>query len=255
LDIVNLWRQQIGLKQITDADLLQLAQAVPVGELEGRLFNLAGAPNSILAAVLQDGQTSWFFKMTGPAELVESQQSSFRQFLASVRLGQVSGDPHASIAGADRTPRNPGIGMGPARPSWQVPAGWRETPPTVMALARFVLGQQDEAEVTVTPLAGAAGGLLDNVNRWRNQLGLAPIAENQLEQTTQPLAQAGTGAMLVEMTGKNVRAGGRPAAMLVAIVPRQEQTWFYKLLGDPALVGETKPAFIGFVQSVSYTDG
>jgi hypothetical protein len=37
--------------------------------------------------------------------------------------------------------------------------------------------------------------------------------------------------------------------MVGAIVPRGEQYWFYKLMGDAAAVAPEKDAFIGFAKS------
>ena len=255
IEIVNLWRRQVGLSEITQAELKEQTQTVQIGDQQGELYQMPGAEISVAAAVAHVGDTSWFFKMTGPPALIESQLAPFRQFLASVRLpasGVAQTGPMTSAA-----PSSPPAAAeaNPGRPSWKVPAEWRETAPSMMTMARFVFGPGDAAEVTVTPLAGAAGGFLANVNRWRGQLGLGPIGQDELDQTMQPLDRAGTGAMLVEMTGKNVRAGGAPAAMVVAVVPQPEQTWFYKLMGDPAVVAEAKQAFIQFVQSVNYSDG
>ena len=36
------------------------------------------------------------------------------------------------------------------------------------------------ADVSVIPLPGMAGRDIDNVNRWRGQVGLAPVSEGEL---------------------------------------------------------------------------
>ena len=49
-------------------------------------------------------------------------------------------------------------------------------------------------------------------------------------------------SVLVDMTNNNQRLVG-------AIVPRDGQWYFYKLLGDAAAVGPQKDAFIAFAKS------
>jgi len=38
------------------------------------------------------------------------------------------------------------------------------------------------------------------------------------------------------------------------VLPLNGQTWFYKLMGNPAVVTAQKAAFIQFVQSAKYPD-
>ena len=48
------------------------------------------------------------------------------------------------------------------------------------------------------------------------------------------------------------RARGKPARLIGVVLPLNGQTWFYKLMGDPDVVGRQKDAFIRFVQSAQY---
>ena len=58
-------------------------------------------------------------------------------------------------------------------------------------------------------------------------------------------------AMLVDMNGQNPQTG-KKVRLITAIVPRDGHTWFYKLMGEPAVAEREKNAFIKFVQSVRY---
>jgi len=40
--------------------------------------------------------------------------------------------------------------------------------------------------------------------------------------------------------------------MVAASVPRDGQTWFYKMMGDTQVVEQQKVGFIKFVQTVKY---
>ncbi len=72
----------------------------------------------------------------------------------------------------------------PARPSglrWTAPAGWKELAGSGMRVASFELPKTaGKAEVTVVALPGDVGGELANVNRWRGQLALPPIEQEDL---------------------------------------------------------------------------
>ncbi len=110
---VNRWRGQVGLGPLPEADVLNLAEKVSVGGQPADLYDLAGtnpgnsAAERILGVILHRGDTAWFFKMTGDANLVEQQKSAFISFLKSIsvrRTGHGSGDglePVAAVASAD----------------------------------------------------------------------------------------------------------------------------------------------------------
>ena len=53
------------------------------------------------------------------------------------------------------------------------------------------------------------------------------------------------------MNGQNAKTG-QSARLIGVIVPREGQTWFYKMMGDPAVAEREKTAFIKFVQTVRY---
>ncbi len=68
----------------------------------------------------------------------------------------------------------------PATPQLRLtlPAGWKESPPSEFRVASFRVRGKDareDADVSVVPLPGDAGGDLANVNRWRGQVDLAPV--------------------------------------------------------------------------------
>jgi hypothetical protein len=117
-------------------------------------------------------------------------------------------------------------------------------------LAKFAVSDSEgKAEVTVSSFAGMAGGLAANVNRWRGQLGLSPLSTADAEKEASSLDVLGGKAMLVDMTGEK---GGQKTRLTAVIVPREGQTWFYKLMGHASVAEREKAAFIKFVQSVRY---
>ena len=91
-----------------------------------------------------------------------------------------------------------------------------------------------KATVTLTTLAGKAGGSLANVNRWRSQAGLEPVTEAQLTESTKTVDAAGAKGTLVDLTGKD--SDNHPIRLLAIMAPRGESVWFIKMTGAPALV-------------------
>src|SRR5438034_6334860 len=53
--------------------------------------------------------------------------------------------------------------------SWTTPKGWKEQAPSAMRAGSFLVKGKNgqEADVSVIPLSGEAGGELANINRWR----------------------------------------------------------------------------------------
>jgi len=98
-----------------------------------------------------------------------------------------------------------------------------------------------KAEVFVSIFPSDTGGVLANVNRWRRQVGLGEIDEDGLKSCTSPLEGA-PNAVVVNLTNEN-------RSLLGAIVPRDGQWWFYKLLGDTPAVTPEHDHFVHFAQS------
>jgi hypothetical protein len=139
-----------------------------------------------------------------------------------------------------------------AKPTWTVPAGWQEGELAQFLVARYIIkGDADAvAMVNVSQLNGDGGGLLPNINRWLGQLGQPPITDADLAKL--PVIDAsGTKSVVADFTGTDPRSG-KSARLVGIVVPQNGQTWFYKLMGEPALVGAQKEALIQFVQSAKY---
>ncbi|KAA0138275.1 hypothetical protein FYZ48_12330 [Gimesia chilikensis] len=111
-------------------------------------------PTRMLAAILPGVGRNWFFKMTGTPEQVAAQFDTFIEFLKSVTLKA-------------------------GQPEWKLPADWTQEPGSSMRFATLKVKDTDPPlEMSVIPLPPS--GTLENVNRWRDQVGLAPITEKDL---------------------------------------------------------------------------
>lgn len=128
---------------------------------------------------------------------------------------------------------------------WPVPRGWTQKAGEGMRAATL-LPAGGKAEVTVIALPGDVGGELANVNRWRGQIGLAPVGEAELASARASVASSAGEASVYDFTGD----GGK-SRMVAAAVPVDGTTWFFKLTGEAAAVAAAKPAFLGLLRGLA----
>ncbi|MDB6040534.1 MAG: hypothetical protein JWM99_4375 [Verrucomicrobiales bacterium] len=255
LESVNMWRQTLGLPALDAAGFAKTGEKAFVGKTAARLFDMAGADanntnkNRTIGAIANSEGSLWFFKITGDNHLVAQEKPVFQDFLKSITfspadVANVAAAPFAKrpMGPIDRLPSEnpiPGAGHAP----WKTPNGWIEQPTPSMLLASYSVPGKNggKAEMTVSMFPGDVGGVLANVNRWRRQLGLPPVTENDLQQNTSQMDVGNANATVVEMTAQD---GAK--AMYALIVPRDGNTWFYKMTGDPAALADQKKSFVEF---------
>ena len=244
LDNVNRWRQQLELGAVGEGGVI--SEPVIVDFSDGRLFDLSGATARTVVAMVRRNGATWFFKMTGDIGTVGEAKPAFMDFLKSIRF--TAGGDAAETATATATTA-PAADSG--SPKWSVPSNWVETAPGAMLFKSFsITGDAGAgAAVTVSFFPGEVGGTLANINRWRGQMGLSPLEDDRLEGIAEPLETAGGKGTLVDIDGTGGKAGER---LVAVIVPHGDNTWFYKLLGDKALVAKEKDSFVNFVKNVQY---
>jgi len=132
--------------------------------------------------------------------------------------------------------------------TWTAPAQWTVKPAGAMRKGSFaVKGDDGDADLSITAFPGSTGGLLANINRWRGQIGLPPLAENDLAANKVHLDVGELHLDVVDFAGT---AGGKPTRILGAVAPVGDNTWFFKLMGPDALVSREKPAFMEFIHTL-----
>ena len=153
-------------------------------------------------------------------------------------------------------------GLQPPPPSnpanWVKPEGWNEQPLSEMRLGSFKVDGPNatSADVSVTAFPGDAGGLAPNVNRWRSQLQLPALAEEQIRQSIPRIEVEGVPTYLVDMqTPENAP---KPTRILGAVLDTSDRVWFVKMTGSPELIESQRQKFLDFVKSFRFapvTDG
>ncbi|MDP3070049.1 MAG: hypothetical protein Q8N18_07150 [Opitutaceae bacterium] len=132
--------------------------------------------------------------------------------------------------------------------AWSAPAAWATKPASSMRKGSYAIkGEGGEADMSITAFPGDVGGDLANVNRWRGQISLPPIAAADLATAIQRLERNGLKIGVVDLGGAT---GPAPMRTLAAIVPHAGSTWFFKLTGPDALVAKEKAAFMAFLDTV-----
>lgn len=129
------------------------------------------------------------------------------------------------------------------RLGWKAPAGWKEEAGSGMRLATLT-PPGGQADLSVIQLDGEAGGDLANINRWRGQLGLEPVAS--AAEGAQTIATPAGRAIVVDLKGKDSKA------LVGAILNHSGDTWFFKLTGPAAAVAEAKPGFLALLRSLKH---
>jgi hypothetical protein len=163
------------------------------------------------------------------------------------------GQPGAMPANAP-SPSMPG-GMGASAATrdapaskikWAKPETWTDVPPSAMRYASFSAGANDsKVDISIVTFPGEGGSDTDNVNRWRQQLGLPPMTPAAVATQVEPLKSDETAFSIVDIAGANART-------LAAWTRRDGHVWFFKATGPSDQVGKEKPNFIKFIQSVRF---
>ena len=157
---------------------------VPKPELVYR-ENHAPAPDRTLAAIVLWKKTSWFFKLSGPNQLVADQFNLFQQLIKSIRFPDEA----------------------QAEPFWTAPTTWRQLPGKDMRHATLLIPTPlEDLELAVTPLPIPIGDrqsyVLLNINRWRNELGLTQLDLENLSDYVDEVVLENSKAVLMNSEGR-----------------------------------------------------
>ena len=140
-----------------------------------------------------------------------------------------------------------------------LPTGWTAgaapAPPRVATFKVEASGQQAELAVTTVP-GTASGSFADNVNRWRGQLGLAPVADAS-SYVPKVVTLGGEQWAIVDVAGEDKpNEPGSAQRILVGMATpggeKAREIWFFKLQGPSKLVADQRPAFEKFLETVKF---
>jgi hypothetical protein len=239
LDNVNRWRGQMQLPPINLPALADCTRELDVGGAQMTVVDLRGRMEGA-------GMTPPFaaggLDLSGGAGGLPSGDSAPPSAIADLPPGH---PPFAGSGAADQITVN-----------YEVPDGWQTVPASGMRKAAFrVADGPREATITAIDFPATAGPLvadpLANVNRWRSEVGLEPLAADDLSAATEPITVDGLQAIYMEAIppaalGEETADRGTLAAMATG----NDVVWFFKITGDVDVVVAQRNQFRSFLQSI-----
>ena len=140
--------------------------------------------------------------------------------------------------------------------TWETPSTWRQVASSGMRLASFVAPAAsgvESADVSLVSLAGDAGGELANVNRWRGQIGLPAQSAVEIQKLARKITTQNGDFVWYEITQKNYTSKAAPVfspSIYAAILPRQDETIFVKMVGPLATLENNAEEFVALCKSI-----
>lgn len=131
---------------------------------------------------------------------------------------------------------------------WSLPDEWVQLDKEVSMRHATVLAKGDgfePVEIAISVFPGDVGGELANVNRWRRQMGEAPLDASQLDENLTRFSETGHESYYA-------RIAGDEGILLVAgiFVEDEERTWFVRSEVLPAVTADKlESLFIDFFKS------
>lgn len=245
MENITRWHRQMGVPPPTEEEVAALPQR--------RLFARSAVYVTVdgdYAAVEGGAQENWrmlvlfagvaqntvYVKMVGPVAVIEEEAGRFEAFCDTLRLRMDGGaTPQAAPPGGEAP--------------WEVPDSWRQVSGNEMRLLDFDVGADTECYVS-----RFGGEVLDNANRWRAQLGLAPFTPAEFEQLER-VTVMGMESVLVECTGEFKGIGatvGKPGTTLLGTISDEGQgrVLFIKMVGPADEVTAARDDFLVFARSL-----
>src|SRR5688572_636851 len=98
--------------------------------------------------------------------------------------------------------------------TYKAPKGWRELEGTQFLLARFQVTQGDAtATASIAVLRAPGGGLVANINRWRNQIGLDSLKDEEVLKATKEVKIDSLKGHFIDLTGPE--KDGKPSQRIL----------------------------------------
>lgn len=268
---VNRWRKQMSLPPEADAAIASLPRLRVLGrdavrvELDGTYVGMgggSGVPNAkLVGLVVELPAAVLFLKMTGPAATVSAQTPRFLALAASL-----AATPAATLVLGPATDADHGapefdptlVPFG-----WTIPSEWVRQGPRPMRLGTFVSKSAPGTEIYVVLMRGKAGGTRMNVDRWRGQMGAAPLTDAEFDALPRSTVLGSPATLLVTdgtyedgmaasptaaMGASDGAAAGAERLMALAI-ERPSDMVFVKMKGPIAEVRAEEARFKAFCAS------
>jgi len=255
----NRWRGQIGLAALDEAVLMEDLENVTIGGQQVAICSYVGqqadgTPWATDGAVIMLPGEAWFFKLVGDPEQVAAVRGAFRGFVLGLKIG--GAQQAASPAPAPTGPPAPEYvtpGSAPARVQYSTPEGWTENPAGGMREASFTIPGPDGADADVSLVRMGGGGARDsqNVNLWRQQLGLADLPEAEAAASMEKLTLGGHKVRVFDAASTDPMIQGIfKARILAAVIDHNGVTWVLRARGVAPHLEAERGRFLQLAESL-----
>lgn len=182
---LNRWRTQMALPQLSAEEINALAIKKLMGNdavytvMDGVYTGMSSTDSKgdfrMIGLTLIQSDYSYFVKLTGPLEEIKEQEKNFSQFCASIKKIETSALEILTKAGSQL---NSDLSNNASKSfDAKVPEHWTLEPEKPMRLVSY---QVSTATCYVSILGGDGGGVSSNINRWRGQLGLPAMSDEEI---------------------------------------------------------------------------
>ena len=171
--------------------------------------------------------------------------------------GQSMGGPFMNRARGGKSPHatkmasaKPKVGT-EASPQFDLvpPKSFEPGKTSAMVVARFVRKTDDgKVQISVVPLT-ATNKWNDNVNFWRQSVGLENIDDTEMEEQTQTITVSGIEGKRVELLEDH---DGSDKGLIGVMVKKDDLAWFFKMIGKRTLVRESEELFDQFLKDFTF---
>jgi hypothetical protein len=163
-------------------------------------------------------------------------------------MGAGMGAMPPGAQGGEAVPPPPAPGQGEGL-RWNLPKGWTQDAKSGgMRYATLKPAARGKIDVSVVVLPGPAGGELANVNRWRGQIGLAPMDEASLASARHAVKAPAGSVSVYDFTSE----GQAKSRMVAGLLTAGGNSWFVKMVGDAEAVGAARGDFMRLLESLRF---
>jgi len=164
----------------------------------------------------------------------------------------IPGQPPAAPQAPQQPSMAGGVNISSAEadtPSWVIAQNWKPLPLGSLKKGSWEITNNSggSAEVSVLVFPGDVGGDFKNINRWRGQAGLKPWDKAAFDTKKQSISVGTFDGVVVVLESTE-----SDQAIIGAIIPVGDNSWYFKMMGTRSLVLEQKEAFLAFLSSVSF---
>lgn len=249
---VNRWRGQAGLGSISQEELAASLTDLTIDGQTGQLVDILPEDDDpqaarIVAAIFMYRGESWFFKMSGPQSVVDTQKPVFDTFIQSLEFTDANA---ARAQESEPTTTSESLAL-----AFDTPEGWTESSGSSFRIASFQIELDgfEPGDFSITRFPGDAGGIYANVNRWRQQIGLQRWSENQVDTNAKPVAAGDLQFSFFDLAPRTeTEKKAIKERILAAVMEHDGQSYFFKLRGEVFLVETQLNKFLQLLRSTRF---